>query len=64
MNNQEAINQLFGQFKFKVMMLLNDTADEFDKLDLNDEQRKTYNDFTGSFGKKVLEINAVVEGET
>lgn len=56
MDQQEALNQLLGQFKQQVLMMLNETADEFDKLDLTDEQRDIYNKFTASFGQKVLSI--------
>lgn len=56
MDQQEALNQLLGQFKQQVLMMLNETADEFDELDLTDEQRDIYNKFTASFGQKVLSL--------
>jgi hypothetical protein len=60
-NQQEAVNQLLGQFKSRVLMLLNETADEFDARELTDAQREIYNDFTGQFGQKVLAIKMEIE---
>jgi hypothetical protein len=61
--NEEQLQRLFGQFKTQILMLLNETADEFDKLDLTDEQREMYNKFTETFGRKVLNLQAHLGGE-
>jgi hypothetical protein len=60
-DRDEVVNELLGQFKREILQMLNETADEFDKLGLSDEQRKTYNDFTGTFGQKVLSMRATVK---
>lgn len=59
--NQQAVEELFGQFKYQIMMLLNETADEFDDKLKTEEARKVYNDFTGTFGNKVLGLKINVD---
>lgn len=60
-DQQQAVEQLLGQFKGQVMKMLNETADEFDKRELTDDQRRIYNDFTADFGQKILSIQAVAQ---
>lgn len=56
MTQQETLDQIVGQIKNDILMMLNATADEFDAMELTDPQREIYNKFTGVFGQKVLAI--------
>lgn len=60
---QRAADAILGEFKKQVMMMLNETADEFDALKLNNKQRKVYNDFVGAFGQKVLALQIKLEAK-
>jgi hypothetical protein len=60
-NPQQAVDSLLGQFKNQVMMMLNETADEFDARELTDEQKFIYNEFTAAFGQKVLSMRVTVQ---
>lgn len=59
----QALQRLLGQFKAAVIDMLNKTADEFDARELTDDQRRVYNDFTGSFGQKVLSLQITLTEE-
>ena len=60
---QKVVDQIVGQVKGQVMMLLNSTADLFDAKELTDEQRQVYNDFTAHFGQEVLKIRLEVKND-
>jgi len=45
------------------MTMLNETADEFDAMEMTDDQKRIYNKFTGIFGKKVLDMQLKIEGD-
>lgn len=61
MNPQELADQLMGEFKKQALQLLNETADEFDAMGMTDEQRQTYNDFTGKYGQKILQLKITLK---
>lgn len=59
--NDQQLQHLFGEFKRQVLMLLNETADEFDQMELSDPERELYNKFTEVFGRKVLALQINLE---
>lgn len=58
---QRDLDRIIAYFKGEVLVLLNETAIEFDRRDLSYEQRQVYNDFTAEFSNKIIGIRMEVE---
>ena len=59
-NQQQAVDEIVSQIKYTIMQMLNETSVEFEEMELTDDQRRIYNQFSGSFGAKVLAIHLKV----